>query len=36
MDLDEQVANRARNGTKFWILTEADRSVTSILLPEDY
>lgn len=24
------------NGTKFWIITEADRSVTTILLPEDY
>lgn len=25
-----------RLGTKFWIITEADRSVTTILLPEDY
>jgi hypothetical protein len=25
-----------RNNTKFWIITEADRSVTTILLPEDY
>ena len=25
-----------RNGTKFWIITEADRSVTTVLLPEDY
>jgi hypothetical protein len=25
-----------RAGTKFWIITEADRSVTTILLPEDY
>lgn len=25
-----------RNGTKFWIITEADRSATTILLPEDY
>ena len=25
-----------RQGTKFWIITEADRSVTTILLPEDY
>ena len=24
------------NGTKFWIITEADRSVTTLLLPEDY
>lgn len=27
---------RDRNGTKFWIITEADRSTTTILLPEDY
>lgn len=27
---------RARNNTKFWILTEGDRSITTILLPEDY
>jgi hypothetical protein len=27
---------QAVNGTKFWIITEADRSVTTILLPEDY
>lgn len=26
----------AANGTKFWIITEADRSVTTVLLPEDY
>lgn len=25
-----------RSGTKFWIITEADRKVTTILLPEDY
>lgn len=24
------------NGTKIWIITEADRSVTTILLPEEY
>ena len=24
------------NGVKFWIITEADRSVTTFLLPEDY
>ena len=23
-------------GTKFWIITEADRSVTTILLPDEY
>ena len=26
----------AVNGTKFWIITEADRSASTILLPEDY
>ena len=25
-----------RNSTKFWIITEADRSATTVLLPEDY
>ncbi|HOB98268.1 MAG TPA: hypothetical protein PKM43_05915 [Verrucomicrobiota bacterium] len=25
-----------RNGVKFWIITEADHSVTTVLLPEDY
>jgi len=25
-----------RNGTRLWIITEWDRSVTTILLPEDY
>jgi len=29
-------AYRAENGTKFWIITEHDRSATCILLPEDY
>lgn len=29
-------AYRAANDTKFWIITEADRSVTTVLLPEDY
>jgi hypothetical protein len=24
------------NGTKFWIITEADRSATTVLLPDDY
>ena len=27
---------RDRSSTKFWIITEADRSATTILLPEDY
>jgi hypothetical protein len=25
-----------RNNVKFWIITEADRSATTVLLPEDY
>ena len=29
-------AYRAANGTKFWIISEHDRSVTTVLLPEDY
>ena len=29
-------AYTAGNGTKFWIITEADRSVTTVLLPSDY
>jgi hypothetical protein len=29
-------AYNAPNGTRFWIITEADRSVTTVLLPEDY
>jgi hypothetical protein len=27
---------RDRNGRKFWIITEADRSATTVLMPEDY
>ncbi len=27
---------RLRSGTKIWIITEADRSSTCILLPEEY
>lgn len=27
---------RSATGVKFWILTEADRSRTTVLLPEDY
>jgi hypothetical protein len=29
-------AYRAANGTKFWIISEADRSSTTVLLPVDY
>ncbi|HQU19097.1 MAG TPA: hypothetical protein PLA92_08630 [Fimbriimonadaceae bacterium] len=25
-----------RHGSKFWIITEADRSTTTVLLPNDY
>jgi hypothetical protein len=27
---------RSSRGVKFWIITEADRSLTTVLLPEDY
>ena len=27
---------RLRSGTKIWIITEADRSSTTLLLPEEY
>ena len=30
------VYKTAGNGTKFWIITERDRSLTTVLLPEDY
>jgi len=26
----------AKDGTRFWIITEHDRSATTVLLPEDY
>lgn len=29
-------AYRIKDGTKIWIITEADRSVTTILLPSEY
>ena len=29
-------AYRLRDDTRIWIITEADRSVTTILLPEEY
>ena len=29
-------AYETADGTKFWIITEADRSVTTVLLPEEY
>lgn len=29
-------AYQSPDGTKFWIITEADRSATTILLPQDY
>jgi hypothetical protein len=30
------LSNYGRDGRRFWIITEADRSATTILLPEDY
>jgi hypothetical protein len=27
---------KASSGEKFWIITEADRSITTVLMPEDY
>ena len=29
-------AYRTSSGTKFWVITEADRASTTILLPEEY
>ncbi len=29
-------AYRSAQDVKFWIITEADRSITTVLLPEDY
>lgn len=29
-------AYELRNGTRVWVITEADRSATTILLPEEY
>lgn len=29
-------AYRGRDGTKFWIITEADRESTTVLLPDEY
>ena len=29
-------AYRLSNGTKIWVITESDRSVTTILLPDEY
>ena len=29
-------AYRLSNGTRFWVMTEADRSATTFLLPEEY
>ena len=29
-------AYRSSNGVKFWIITEADRSATTVLLPSEY
>jgi len=29
-------AYNSGNGIRFWIITEADRSITTVLLPQDY
>lgn len=29
-------AYESATGTRFWVITEADRSVTTVLLPDDY
>jgi hypothetical protein len=29
-------AYRSDRGENFWIITEADRSATTVLMPEDY
>ena len=29
-------AYRAENGARFWVITEADRSTTTVLLPDEY
>jgi hypothetical protein len=29
-------AYHSKDGTKFWVITEWDRSVTTVLLPEEY
>lgn len=29
-------AYHTKNGTKIWVITEADRSATTILLPDEY
>lgn len=29
-------AYRTRRGTRLWVITEADRQVTTLLLPEEY
>ena len=29
-------AYKSSDGTKFWVITESDRSVTTFLLPEEY
>lgn len=35
-DLRLLSAYRLADGTKIWIITEADRSATTVLLPEEY
>jgi hypothetical protein len=33
---DRLLSSYESQGVKFWIITEWDRSVTTVLLPEDY
>ena len=35
-DLSIMSVYKSKGGTEFWIITEGDRSVTTILLPDEY
>ena len=35
-DGDRLLSAYGQSGLRFWVITEADRSVTTILLPDDY
>ena len=36
LPLSEPAADTADSGKRLWLITEADRSVTTLLLPEEY
>ena len=42
LDYEDKAENRilssytSSNGIKFWVITEADRSATTVMLPEEY